>query len=75
MQMAQTQGAIRFRRHYQRRRSGRCVLAIEVDSVALADVLIANGFLSFMAADDRAAVAKALERAVEVWITAAEGNR
>ena len=32
--MAQTQGAIRFRRHYQRRRSGLVVLPIEVEDRA-----------------------------------------
>ena len=60
---------------YRRRKAGRCILAVEVDETLLADALIANGFLSFTAADDRAAITKALERAIGFWITAAEGNR
>ena len=68
MHMAQTQGAIRFRRHYQRRRSGRCVLAIEVDPVALADALVADLLLDPNNADNKAAITKALERMIELYL-------
>ena len=65
--MAQTQGAIRFRRHYQRRRSGLVVLPIEVDPVLLADVLIEARLLDPNMADDRTALAKATARLIEIF--------
>ncbi len=67
MHMAQTQGAIRFRRHYQRRRSGLVVLPIEVDPVLLADVLIEARLLDPNMADDRTALAKATARLIEIF--------
>jgi hypothetical protein len=38
------------------------------DAVGLVEALISTGFLQPSAAADRAAICKALERAVEIWI-------
>ena len=67
MHMAQTQGAIRFRQFYQRMRSGLVVLPVEVDATALADVLIESRLLDPTVADDRAALAKATTRLIEIF--------
>jgi hypothetical protein len=62
----QTANAIRVQRCYRRQLAGRGVLSIEVDLDALAADLIADELLDPSQADDRDALAKALERAVAI---------
>jgi hypothetical protein len=52
----------------ERHRTGRIPLLIEVDEVALAELLIEHGLLDHGRADDRLALAKAVERALDVLI-------
>jgi hypothetical protein len=59
--------ALRVSRAYQRRRVGVAVLPIEVDVVALADVLIEAQLLDPNMADNRTALAKATTRLIEIF--------
>jgi hypothetical protein len=59
--------AIRVSRAKQRRRSGLVVLPIEVDAIALADLLIEARLLDSNMADDRTALAKAATRLLEIF--------
>jgi hypothetical protein len=67
MHLHRTANAIRVSRAYQRRRSGLVVLPIEVDAVALADVLIEAKLLDPNMADDRTALAQATTRLIEIF--------
>lgn len=64
---ADATGAERQRRHRARARAGRVVIPVEADDVALAEALIAAGFLSPGRADDREALAEATARVLDVW--------
>lgn len=66
MELRQTPEAIRAERAYRRRRAGLVVLPIEVDVVALADVLIEARLLDPNMADDRVALARATTRLLEI---------
>ena len=63
----QSPEAIRAERAYRRRRAGLVVLPIEVDVVALADVLIEARLLDPNMADDRTALARATTRLLEIF--------
>lgn len=63
----QSPEAVRAMKAYQRRKAGVVVLPIEVDVTALADVLIAARMLDPNMADDRAALAKATARLIEIF--------
>ena len=58
--------ALRQRRHRDRDRDGKIVLHVEVDHVALYEVLLAAGFINGNG-DDRAALTAGLQRAVDIW--------
>jgi hypothetical protein len=62
--------AEKMRRHRARRRDGVVVLPIAVDVDMLAEFLIDRGFIMPWDADDRAAIAKALATALDVWVRA-----
>jgi len=55
-----------MRRLRARQRAGRAMLTTEVDLTALADFLADTGFLA-PGADDRDAIARALQTALDVW--------
>ena len=55
---------LRQRRHRERLRSGRIVVNIEVDEVALAESWSRLGYLRPFESDDRLAIEAALEKAV-----------
>jgi hypothetical protein len=59
--------AAKQRAYRDRRRSGRVVLRIEIDEVALVETLIAAGYLPREQDDDRAAVQAALTSMLEIW--------
>ena len=63
----QSPEAVRAERAYRRRRAGLVVLPIEVDVVALADVLVEARLLDPNMADDRTALAKAATRLIEIF--------
>lgn len=63
--MSATVRQLRWRR---RVRDGRAVLAIEVDLVDTAEMLIGGGLLRAEEADDREAVADALARQIRILI-------
>ena len=54
--------ADRMRRLRARRAQGRVCLPVEIDDVAVPEMLVDAGFLPASLVDDRAAVAKALSR-------------
>ena len=56
--------AARTARWRERHRTGRIPLSIEVDEVALTEALIEHGLLDRNQADDRLALAKAVEHAL-----------
>jgi hypothetical protein len=60
--------AIRQQRYRERQEDGRVVLHVDVDEHALAEALIAAGFLS---QDDasRASLTTALEHVISLWIS------
>ena len=62
----QSPEAVRSMKAYRRRRAGLVVLPIEVDVVALADVLIEAQLLDPNMADNRTALAKATARFIEI---------
>ena len=68
--------AERMRRHRQRARAGRVALTIEASEVDLSETLIDAGILKPGAADDRRAIAAAVERLLDLLITenAARGD-
>ena len=51
---------------WQRHRTGRIPLSIEVDEVALCEALIEHGLLNRAQADDRLALAKAVEHPLDL---------
>ena len=63
----QSPEAVRAERAYRRRRAGLVVLSIEVDVVALADVLIEARLLDPNMADNRTVLAKATTRLLEIF--------
>ena len=63
----QSPAAVRAAKAYQRRKAGLVVLPIEVDLVALADVLIEARLLDPNMVDDRTALAKATTRLIEIF--------
>jgi hypothetical protein len=63
----QSPDAVRAAKAYQRRKAGLVVLPIEVDLVALADVLIEARLLDPNMVDDRTALAKATTRLIEIF--------
>jgi hypothetical protein len=67
MHLHRSANALRVSRAHQRRRAGLVVLPIEVDAVALADVLIEAKLLDPNLADDRAALAKATTKLIEIF--------
>lgn len=68
MHLHRTANAIRVSRAYQRRRSGVVVLSVEVRETALADALVADLLLDPNNADNKAAITKALERMIELYV-------
>jgi len=60
--------AARMARLRERHRTGRIPLSIEVDEVALTETLIEHGLLDRAQADDRLALAKAVEHVLDVLI-------
>ena len=62
-----TPAADKMRRYRRRQKAGRVMLTIEVDVTALTDFLADRGFIMPWDADDRAAIAKALATALDVW--------
>ena len=67
MEMQATNVAVRMRRRRQRRREGLAVLPVEVDVIALADVLIEAKLLDPNLTDDRTALAKATTQLIEIF--------
>ena len=59
--------AIRVARHRERSRGGLAVIAVEVDLIGLADFLTEARLLDPNMADDRAALAKATTRLLEIF--------
>jgi len=57
-------GATRQRRLRQRQRDGLAVFRIEANAFELSDALVAAGWLAQWDADDHAAIAAALDRAI-----------
>ena len=62
--------AEKMRRYRRRQKAGRAMLTIEVDMSVLADFLADRGFIMPWDADNRAAIAKALATALDVWARA-----
>lgn len=60
--------ALRQARYRERARDGKVVLPIEVDLNGLSAALIAGDFLAERDCDDREAIARATERALQVLI-------
>jgi hypothetical protein len=67
MHLHRSANAIRVSPAYQRRRAGVVVLPIEVDAVALADVLIEARLIDPNMVDDRRALATATGRLIEIF--------
>jgi hypothetical protein len=61
--------AERNRRWRQRARNGRVVLPIEIDQFEVADALVDAGLLEQWSADDRVAIAAAVERLLQIVIS------
>jgi hypothetical protein len=57
----------KVKRHRQRKRAGRVVVALELELVPLVEVLIDAGWLCAWDADNRARIKAALESAIETW--------
>lgn len=57
--------AARMRKHRQRARDGRATVAVEIDEAAVFEMLRLGGFIGDQDADDRAALARGLSRAIE----------
>jgi hypothetical protein len=57
-----------------REKAGRCLLTLEVDEAELVVALVDAGLLDFSAADDRAALTEATQRALALYL-AGEGSR
>ena len=68
MHLHRSANAIRVSRAYQRRRAGVVVLPVEVREAALADALVADLLLDPNTADNKAAIAKALARMIELYL-------
>jgi hypothetical protein len=58
--------ADRLRRHRARQRAGRVVVSVEVDEVVVSEFLITASLLDATQADDRAALAKAVEKLIVI---------
>ena len=58
----------RVRRHRARTREGQARYTITADDVGLAEALVAAGPLERRDVDDKAAVERALQRVVALWI-------
>ena len=67
MIQAQTAGAIKFRRHYQRRRQGLVVIPVEVEETSVKQFLIASNFLK-SDGEDRELLGKALSGLIDVIV-------
>ena len=64
-----TSAAARQRLYRQRQRAGRAVLPVEADLVALEQRLLDVGLLRAAEVEDKDALARALQRVVELWIS------
>src|SRR5262249_37571031 len=64
--MIEMSAAERLRAHRNRRRAGRVVLHIEVNFFELSDALVSAGLVPQWDAEDKAAVAAGVERALEI---------
>jgi hypothetical protein len=60
--------AVRMARWRRRNAAGRIPLTIEIDEVALTELLVEHGMLERSRADDRVALALAVERVLEVLV-------
>jgi hypothetical protein len=61
-----------MRKSRERQAAGRLLLPIEVDEVELVEVLVAHGVLDPIMADDKAAIARAVERVLEAIVRDAQ---
>jgi hypothetical protein len=64
--------AARLRRHRERQKAGRLCVTVEIDEVALAVALIDAKLLPPELENDRAAIKRALEQAIDTWIKLSE---
>jgi hypothetical protein len=64
----------KLKRHRDRKRAGHCVLSVDVDLGALADTLVAAGWLAAWDAHDRDRVRLALETAIDEWVSPQEAR-
>jgi hypothetical protein len=62
--------AERMKASRQRARNGKAIVPVEIDLVAVTELLIDNGLLPITAAEDRGAIGYALEKLLALLIAA-----